>query len=204
MTSRLIALSALLTAAFVVSACQTLTKEECVVADWASLGEADGAAGRSLERFSRHVEACKETPARPDQAAWTRGHAIGARRFCTPQNGVDAGNAGRGDPTICAPNLAPGFLSGYRLGEERRQLRAHRIDLQRRLDANRREMEEWREARRKAKRDDDATDRVARRLRRERRDILREVEDVDDDIAAVDIRIRRAGLVAPAPPAPID
>lgn len=200
MVYRAAAALALVLAALALSACQTLSKEECVVTDWQSLGEREGAAGRSLSRFSRHVEACKETSAEPDHAAWSRGHAIGARRFCTPQNGVDAGHSGRGDPSICPADLQVGFLKGYRLGEERRALGSRRDDIGQAIERNVREADETRDTLRKKDVDELQIERALHDLRADRRRLRRELADVDDDIAILGDRIRRIGLVAPAPP----
>ena len=48
-----------LLACLVLASCQSMSKEECAVADWSVIGEQDGAAGYNpQDRFARHVKAC--------------------------------------------------------------------------------------------------------------------------------------------------
>jgi hypothetical protein len=41
-----------------VSACQTLTKEQCQAADWQEVGYEDGLKGRPIDDFKSHRDAC--------------------------------------------------------------------------------------------------------------------------------------------------
>ena len=109
-------------ALLVLQACQTLSKEECAVAQWSTIGERDGAAGRSLGYLSNHIKACSKSGQPVDQAQWQQGHAIGARRYCTPENGLVVGNRGSTYNNICAADQQAGFLDGYNLGKERHAL----------------------------------------------------------------------------------
>lgn len=105
------------------TACQTLSKEECVAADWAVIGETDGAAGHSpQERFARHVKACTKAGITPNQTAWNQGYQSGLIRYCTPGNGLRVGEAGSSYANVCPLDKSAGFLSGYNLGK-----RAHGI-----------------------------------------------------------------------------
>ena len=123
MMIRILALFCLLfSVGVILASCASMTKEECAVADWKSVGERDGAAGQGLDYFARNVDACKKTKARPDHAAWQEGHAIGARRYCTPENGLLAGNNGKNYNNICPIDLQAEFLSAYQLGQQRHGL----------------------------------------------------------------------------------
>ena len=99
--------------------CQTLSKEECVAADWRVIGEQDGAAGHSpQQRFGDHVKACDKAGIVPDQAVWNQGYQIGLKRFCTPLSGLAHGQKGGAYANICPAETAPAFLEGYSVGQK--------------------------------------------------------------------------------------
>ena len=78
----LISVFAVFMGLFILAACQTLSKEECVVADWRVIGEQDGAAGYSpQERFGNHVKACERAGVLPDQTLWNEGFQIGLEKI---------------------------------------------------------------------------------------------------------------------------
>jgi len=84
------------------AACQTLSKEECIAADWRVIGEQDGAQGfSSQQRFGDHVKACEKADIVPDQTLWSAGYQTGLVRFCTPLNGLAYGQAGRTYANVC-------------------------------------------------------------------------------------------------------
>lgn len=115
--NRALLIGGLLLGAGMLASCQTLTKDECVAADWRVIGEQDGAEGHDpQDRFGRHVKACERAGIVPDQAAWYAGFQQGLVRFCTPLSGLSAGQAGKVYHNICPPQSEPGFLRGYRLG----------------------------------------------------------------------------------------
>ena len=108
--------AALLAAGFLAS-CQTMTKDECVAADWQVIGEQDGAEGYDpQDRFGRHVKACERANVIPDQTAWFEGYQRGLVRYCTPLKGLSSGQAGRAYANVCPAETEAGFLRGYRLG----------------------------------------------------------------------------------------
>lgn len=99
------------------SSCQSMSKEECQVADWQVVGENDGAAGYDpQDRFARHVKACARIGIAPDQTLWRQGYDRGVERYCTPLSGLAAGKAGKGYANVCPANSSAGFLRGYNLG----------------------------------------------------------------------------------------
>ncbi len=51
--------------------CATMSKEECVAADWRVVGETDGAAGYDPQsRFAAHAKSCEKAGVVPDQSLW--------------------------------------------------------------------------------------------------------------------------------------
>lgn len=199
----LLSIFALVAAAVLLQSCATMSKEECIIADWRAVGERDGANGRSLSYFAEHVDSCKKTTALPDQAAWQEGHAIGARRYCTPENGLRAGNAGKTYHNICPSDLQIDFLPAYQLGRERYNLLSRRDSAASSISSNEAEIGRNERDIAKKKITNADGDRNIRRLRRENRELRFEIDDLDVDIRRLDRRIRDEGLVPPAAPAPI-
>ncbi len=99
------------------ASCQSLSKEECQVADWQAIGQSDGAAGYEPQsRFAKHVKACARINIMPDQTLWRHGYDMGLVRYCTPMSGLTAGKAGKSYANVCPPATSTGFLRGYNLG----------------------------------------------------------------------------------------
>lgn len=104
--------------AIVLSSCQTMSKEECAVADWRVVGEQDGAAGYEPQsRFARHVKACERAGVLADQTLWYQGYQQGLPRYCTPLNGLSVGRDGKSYANVCPVDLDAGFREGYSLGQ---------------------------------------------------------------------------------------
>lgn len=115
-TSRILTIATLL-ALPLMAACQTLSKEECVAADWRVIGEQDGAQGHDPQtRFGKHVQACEKAGVLPDQTLWNAGFQTGIRRFCTPLSGLAHGQRAGSYNNICPADQATGFDEGYRIG----------------------------------------------------------------------------------------
>ncbi|MEM7215790.1 MAG: DUF2799 domain-containing protein [Pseudomonadota bacterium] len=101
------------------ASCQTLSKEECIAADWRVIGEQDGAAGYApQQRFGDHAKSCEKAGVVPNQSLWNEGYQLGLRRFCTPLSGLAHGQKGGQYQNVCPTELAGGFVSGYSLGLE--------------------------------------------------------------------------------------
>tara|TARA_R110002050_G_scaffold55954_3_gene125789 strand:- start:11814 stop:12488 length:675 start_codon:yes stop_codon:yes gene_type:complete len=130
----------------VLLSCQTMSKEECAVADWRVVGEQDGAAGYSpQDRFSRHTKACEKAGVAADQTLWYQGYQQGLPHYCTPLNGLSVGSRGQSYANVCPADLDPGFRNGYELGRsynrKKREIRdvearISRIDQEIRDDGN--------------------------------------------------------------------
>ncbi|MEO0327683.1 MAG: DUF2799 domain-containing protein [Pseudomonadota bacterium] len=115
----------------VITACQSLSNEECAVADWRIIGEKDGAAGFTPEeRYSDHVKSCERADIVPDETLWSAGYQIGLKRFCTPFSGIKHGRAGKPYENQCPPLLDFNFSQGYDLGLKENRKRDEIRDLE--------------------------------------------------------------------------
>ena len=96
--------------------CATLSRDECLTADWYGIGVEDGLQGYPLTRISGHRKACARHGVTVDMDAYRDGHEAGAREFCRPQNGYQLGRSGKSYPGICPDDLEDEFVAAYRNG----------------------------------------------------------------------------------------
>ncbi len=98
------------------TACTTMTAEQCVAADWQAIGYEDAMKGRAASHVTQHASACADHSVAPDTAAYTAGHEEGARAFCTPDNGFKHGLSGGTNHNICPEDLSNAFSVTYEAG----------------------------------------------------------------------------------------
>lgn len=153
------------------ASCNSMSKEECVAADWKVIGDADGSAGHDpQERFAAHVKSCARIKIVPDQTTWFAGYQTGLKRYCTPLNGLSRGEAGDTYYNVCPVETATGFLRGYSLGQKAHQWRS-RVDSARSEESFKEMRIDQRYQDLKNAKDDN-----------ERRSIRDEIDDLDRDI----------------------
>lgn len=68
------------------SGCATLSKEECTVGNWQTIGYNDGVAGYYSDRLAAHAKACAKVGTAPDYQTWERGRQRGLQQYCTVSN----------------------------------------------------------------------------------------------------------------------
>ena len=136
--------SVLLAVLVLLAGCESMSKQECKVADWQRVGFNDGASGQSERRLAAYAEDCGEAGVTPDAQAYRRGWDGGILRFCTAANGWREGVQGHsGKGAVC--QAQPGFepftryldagLQVYRTSEQMRQNDYETARLQKRLEA---------------------------------------------------------------------
>ena len=119
----------------VLSACATLSKNECLNADWYHLGTQDGAAGYPQGRLLEHYEACAEYGIRPDDAKYLTGRSDGLVAYCQPANAIREGLAGRVYQGVCPPSVHLQFADLNRIALSVRAARQGLDSLASRQDA---------------------------------------------------------------------
>ncbi len=118
------------------SACASVSREECIEGDWEAIGARDGAAGRMAEtQFERHINACARVDITPDRAVWMRGYEAGLARYCTPETGLREGEAGRPYRDVCPSARETGFLLGHDLGLSAHRQRQRIAEIEREISA---------------------------------------------------------------------
>lgn len=113
--------------------CASLSKNECLQADWFELGYRDGSMGRSRAIFQKHYDACLDHSVRADRQAYYKGRDEGLKVFCTEQSGFNKGRAGRSYSYVCPPALEPDFLAGYEKGRALHKYESKVSSLEKRL-----------------------------------------------------------------------
>jgi hypothetical protein len=110
---------AVATFVYLLSACASLSPEQCKNADWRQIGYTDGANGEPAGRLQEHASACAKTDIKPDLDAYLSGRMDGLLSYCQPENGFEVGRRGRPDNVgDCPPHLRTPFLDRYREGRE--------------------------------------------------------------------------------------
>jgi hypothetical protein len=95
-----------------------MSADQCLVADWRTIGYEDGLHGFSADRIGAHRVACAKHQVAPDLAAYTEGRERGLREYCQPRNGFSVGLAGGGYANVCPSVAEAGFVNGYRYGRQ--------------------------------------------------------------------------------------
>jgi hypothetical protein len=120
--------------AVLLAACATgMGKDECVVADWRTIGYEDGLRGYPADRIGAHRVACAKHQITPDLALYSEGRERGLVEYCQPRNGYRVGLNGGGYANVCPAATEAGFVNGYRWGKQIHDARADLRSTQSRL-----------------------------------------------------------------------
>lgn len=137
-----------LLAAFALAGCASMSKDECLTADWRTVGFHDAAAGRAAETLDDHRKACAEYGVAPDLDRYLDGRTAGLTEYCRASRGYQEGIAGRSYGGVCPATLEADFKSGYDAGrrmfvvEERvREQERQLADRERRLKSTRKKID---------------------------------------------------------------
>lgn len=129
----LIALPAIL----LLSGCAKMMNEnQCLVADWRSVGYEDGSQGRSEQWLSRRSEACAEFGVTPDLDQYLFGRNQGLEVFCQPRRGFSLALNGTRYENVCPAGLEGPFLAGYRDGQGLRDREIRYNELENRIESS--------------------------------------------------------------------
>jgi len=101
------------------SGCASMSKKECVNANWESLGYNDGSRGVHYTHLEKYRQSCVDYQVIPDDAAYRHGWEQGIRSYCTADSGYRAGQSGKAYNNICPADVADDFISGWKKGVRR-------------------------------------------------------------------------------------
>ena len=118
-------------ASSLLAGCATLDREDCLQADWYTIGLEDGARGYAVERLGDHRRACAKHSIVPNAERYMLGRNEGLKSFCTYERGFSEGRAGHAYAGACPQPTS--FVAGYNRGREMYDLYRERDELQREI-----------------------------------------------------------------------
>ncbi len=128
-------------AATLIAGCETMSKEECVSADWYQVGYKAGQEGRERSHIEYVAESCAKAGIIPDRELYFAGRDEGLREYCSPSHAFSLGINGGYYNAVCPPETSRAFESYYDEGRQiydARQyvnnLEAERHNLEHQLD----------------------------------------------------------------------
>lgn len=101
---------------FLSGCAKMMNENECVAADWRSVGFSDGTQGRAQDWLGKRAEACAEYGVTPNMDQYLMGRDQGLVNYCQPRRGFDVGLRGQVYENVCPQNLAGPFLAGLQDG----------------------------------------------------------------------------------------
>ena len=131
---------AMVAAIVLFNGCATLNQDECLTANWRTIGFEDGSQGKLASQVGKHRKACAKHGITPDLAAYQSGHGDGIKQFCTEPNGFSRGKRGGTYNGVCPASLEAAFLTGYNKGKELYQLQQKVEQTTSTISAHQREM----------------------------------------------------------------
>jgi hypothetical protein len=111
--------------ALILSACSTTPPEQasCDQQDWYELGRRDGTQGIPSDRLTQHRNTCRKDSFKAEwDTMYTNGRNAGLVDYCSTDNGYELGRQGSTYFYVCPSTMEPLFLSGYRRGQQARNL----------------------------------------------------------------------------------
>lgn len=96
----------------ILSACSSLSKEECSEMDWKKKGFDQSIEGRSSEAYLKFAKQCRKHSVEVPHDRFFEGYREGLKVYCTYSNGFKYGSYGRDMFTECEPHH-PEFRTGY-------------------------------------------------------------------------------------------
>ena len=119
----------LIFATLTLSACASLSVEECRVADWKEIGYTDAANGFTQGRIEDHRNACAKTGVAVQLGPYLDGFNAGLQNYCTVQTALNLGTTGAQFPTQCMGAIVKKMTPAYQAGREQYQMVREQNDL---------------------------------------------------------------------------
>ncbi len=95
------------------SACASISEEDCQVGAWSEYGYKDGLKGRSSSRVEDYAQKCAKFGIVPDMDAYLTRYDQGIQRYCTYERGFERGRDGGSYNQACSGSLSVDYAPGY-------------------------------------------------------------------------------------------
>ncbi|WDE09881.1 DUF2799 domain-containing protein [Thalassomonas haliotis] len=99
------------------SGCASMSKEECLVADWYTIGLEDGSDGKAASHIGEHRKACADAGVAPDLKEYTAGRKAGLKDYCIASRGYQLAMSGDEYHGVCRGPQEKRFLKGFKNGQ---------------------------------------------------------------------------------------
>lgn len=121
------------------TACATISKQECQVADWYALGVKDGKVGADVGKISSYYKDCAKVGVTPNEELWKQGRKEGLKSYCTVPRAYNRGLSGSHFYSSLCPvqmhtQLDEANKYGRAIYEEERKLEKDRKEYQKLQD----------------------------------------------------------------------
>lgn len=175
-------LPAVVLAGLLLSGCQTMSPNECKVANWSDLGLRDGLAGKPLSLLDERAHDCAEAGVAADTPRYLAGRDQGLREYCRIENAIPLGLNGSSYEGVCPPLLDVEFRRRHQAAYAVHDLRGSVEDLDRRsarLQHELREVDADEAKRLKAADKDDDRKRIRAEADERREKLRHELREMD-------------------------
>lgn len=127
------------------SACSSISKQECQTGDWYSIGVNDGKDGADIKMYKKYQKECADYGITADFARYQQGYQQGLVFYCDFAHGEAHGRSGASYNTACTGNLEPQFRLGYQRGKQWYQVKSAVDNLQFELEQRYRQIQQNRD-----------------------------------------------------------
>ncbi|MGV0034569.1 MAG: DUF2799 domain-containing protein [Candidatus Azotimanducaceae bacterium WSBS_2022_MAG_OTU7] len=174
----------------VLSGCSSLSEDECLNADWRSIGYEDGAAGQGGDHVGNHREACAKFGITPDFDIYQSGRLEGLDQYCVPINGFQVGRSGGSYQNVCDASTEEEFLYAYRQGMEVGDMEREISQLRFSINSDRHKLKKLDRKANAPNVEGQLAD--AAKSKEERRKLLDDIRKWEKESGAAETRIRQA------------
>lgn len=169
-------------AAAVLSGCQTMSPDECKVANWRDIGLRDGLKGEPVSLLSERSGDCAKAGARVDTVQYMAGREQGLQNFCRLDNAVPLGLIGASYAGVCPPMVDVEFRRRHQAARAVYDLRGRVSELggrSERLQRRLRDADHDEDKQLKAADKDDDRKRIRKEFEDRRRQLRQELHELD-------------------------
>ena len=92
----------ILSASFCITACASISEEQCLSENWQELGYKDGSSGINIDRVNKYTEVCSEHGVTVNANLYSAGYKQGIQTYCTDTRGFRAGEGGSRFNNACS------------------------------------------------------------------------------------------------------
>lgn len=102
----------------VIAGCASMSQDECLSADWYTIGFEDGSRGYAQNHIGNHRKSCAKHGVTPNFENYTKGHSRGLVHYCVPNTAFNLGSQGRIFPQLCRGLSTPEMEDAFDLGRD--------------------------------------------------------------------------------------